>query len=652
MLGFCPSRCRPLWALAVCALSAGGALAQLAAPAAQASAAASTSAQAPAELISEAEFFNDLPVVLSVSRLAQRLDQAPGAVSVIDRDWIARSGARNVVDLLRLLPGFQTSQAFESVAPLAAYHGGFDAFSNRMQVLVDGRSVYSLYFIGSSAVGLQSVALEDIERIEVLRGSNSATFGARAMLGVVNIVTRAPADTPALRVGLVRGSGDVMDQSASVGQASAQGAWRLSVDGQGDEGLQGANGRWRLERANLRMDRWLGGGDELQVRTGALRIASGKGEVGSLEMRPTRFDNAYLQVDWHHSVSADQDWVVQASVTREGYIDRITAVPGWDINFDGQSQTHNISLTHTLRASPALRWAWGGEWRSERQDSPAFFGPDTPQRTDFARLFAHAEWHLDAQWLLNAGALAEHSSQSGDSLAPRLMLSWQPASGHTLRAGVSRAQRPPSRFEAAAQLNYPGLISIVPSGRVQPERLIASELGYRRDTPTLALDLRVFHEQIDGFIRQLNASDPRDYVNDEDFAVRGAEYQLHWQPWAGARLIWSQTYTEIGSQRDKTGTRWAAPNLASALVWMQRLPGAVDLSVSHQDSGTTTLLGSGMGSRVASTRTDLRLAKRLHWGRQRAELAWVLQNGGSALPDYDPAWRLPRRSFISLQFAL
>ena len=113
-----------------------------------------------------------MPIVLSVSRLPQRLDETPGAVTLLDRDMIRLSGARDVADLLRLVPGFQTSTSFETGAPLASYHGGFDGYSARIQVLVDGRSVYSPFLFGSSAPGLQTVALEDIERIEVLRGSN------------------------------------------------------------------------------------------------------------------------------------------------------------------------------------------------------------------------------------------------------------------------------------------------------------------------------------------------------------------------------------------------------------------------------------------------------------------------------------------------
>ena len=87
--------------------------------------------------VSERDFMNDIPVVLSVSRLAQPVDEAPGAVTILDRHFIRISGARDITDLLRLVPGFQTTTSFETDAPMASYHGRNDDWANRIQVLVD-----------------------------------------------------------------------------------------------------------------------------------------------------------------------------------------------------------------------------------------------------------------------------------------------------------------------------------------------------------------------------------------------------------------------------------------------------------------------------------------------------------------------------------
>ncbi len=123
--------------------------------------------------LSEADFLAELPVVLSASRLTQPLSEAPGAVTVIDRELIAASGAREIADLFRLVPGFQVSYA-GGANPVVTYHGLSGQFSRRMQVLVDGRSLYSPSFVGGVDWNHIGIAIEDIERIEVVRGTNTA----------------------------------------------------------------------------------------------------------------------------------------------------------------------------------------------------------------------------------------------------------------------------------------------------------------------------------------------------------------------------------------------------------------------------------------------------------------------------------------------
>ncbi|MDP2133098.1 MAG: Plug domain-containing protein [Sulfuritalea sp.] len=132
------------------------------------------SAALQAQEVSEKDYFDDLPVVLSVSRLAQPLHDVPGSVTVLDRETIRRSGAREVAEVLRLVPGFLFTSR-NGANPQASYHSGMDVFGSRMQVYVDGRSLYSSFLFGDTHIGLRGIILEDIERIEVLRGSNSAS---------------------------------------------------------------------------------------------------------------------------------------------------------------------------------------------------------------------------------------------------------------------------------------------------------------------------------------------------------------------------------------------------------------------------------------------------------------------------------------------
>jgi iron complex outermembrane receptor protein len=635
--------------------------------------------------VTEDDFLTDMPIVLSVSRLPQRLDETPGAVTILDRNMIRLSGARDVADLLRLVPGFQTSLSYEKSPPVASYHGGFDYYSNRMQVLVDGRSVYSPFFIGSAGAGLQTVALTDIERIEVLRGSNSAAYGARAFLGVINIVTRDTLDTLGMAAQLATGENGIQDVQARIGWGRGDARFRLSADRKQDNGLSGSNGFNQTQRLNFRADLHPDAQNDVQLRAGGLMIESGLGKATEIEnpLRSTPYDSSYWQLDWRRNLGVDQDVAVSLSHANESYrdiyplslrsvgiADSVTGLPLGipdSMAFDygsGRSGNDVVSVQHTFRQGSALRVVWGGEFRSERVTSHSLYNTDAAMVTDFTRLFANAEWRMAQNLVLNAGAMAEKSSVSGDSVAPRVMLNWHTTEGQTLRAGVSKAYRPPSAFEKYGNVRFVVndrllQISTLARGKVDPERVLVHELGYLGDFPRLGLnlDVRAFHEKITGFVRHehyslandtsLLPSNPWDYFNGEDFTIHGFEYQLKWQPWRGARFILNQAHTKIGSK--DVDIAMAAPKRATTLSFFQTLPGGLDLSLIHQDSGPMSQRGAGGKDDVGMTRTDLRLALPLRFGANRGEVALVVQNLGSPYLDFMPEFQFRRRAFVTLR---
>lgn len=655
-------------------------------------------AQTPGAL-SEKDFFEPMPIVLSVSRLPQRLDETPGAVTLIDRDMIRRSGARDVADLLRWVPGFQVSTSFQSGAPLVSYHSAFDMFSNRLQVLVDGRSVYSPYFIGSIGTGLQAVALQDIERIEVLRGANSAAFGSRAILGVINIVTRHTGETRGSQAALAIGGNGVRDAQARLGWGDDQSTYRLTLDRRGDDGLKFANDHNRINRVNFRADLRPRASDELSLRLGGHAINSGKGKPGNIDdaIRDSVFDASFAQLAWRTSLSPDEDFAISLSHSNERYADGFSyplhqnsairkllekagfpaaylanlsdeeysglllkfGIPStYFLSLSGESSSDQLTLQHTFRSGPATRVVWGGEFLGERVRSSALFDTDADLVNDFTRLFGNVEWKFAPHWLLNAGAMLEKSSVAGENLAPRLMLNWHVAAGQTLRAGISRSFRTPSAYEKFADVryrimpNYTMGPTTLASGQVSSETVLTRELGYLGDFPRwgLNLDVRVFHEQIQGFIRQLNLTLPRDYANDDNVGIRGLEYQAKFRPWAGAQMSLGQTITRIGAKFDDVNdqaTNWAAPTLASFVTLHQQLPGNVDLSLMHQNQGRAVLPSAGFGDQYAMSRTDLRLAKAMRWGSTRGELALVIQNLGLPYPDFRPEDFFERRAFVT-----
>src|SRR5574343_150775 len=177
----------------------------------------------------EGAYFSDLPVVASVSRLPQRLADAPTAVTVIDRDMIKASGVRDLSDVFRLVPGFQTYPHNTEPARVS-YHGLNDEdYSPRLQVLIDGRSMYSPLFGNGVNWATIPVALEDIERIEVVRGTNAVSYGSNAFLGVINIITLDPALVRGVSVSTNYGNQNVRDYSVRAGsRLGEQGNLRIT----------------------------------------------------------------------------------------------------------------------------------------------------------------------------------------------------------------------------------------------------------------------------------------------------------------------------------------------------------------------------------------------------------------------------------------
>ena len=617
-------------------------------------------------LPTEHDYLEDVPVVLSVSRLPQRPEEIPGAVTIIDRQMITASGARDVADLLRLVPGFRVSDSFESNAPQGSYHLSMQDYSNRLQVLIDGRSVYSSYLQGSTGPGLETVALEDIERIEVYRGSNSAAYGARAMLGSINIVTRDPLDTFGTLVKVTAGDRGIQDNLVRLGWGDDVHRFRLTGDTRNDAGLQGASGPVSVRRVNLRGDVQASSDDTVELRAGQTTQEAGVGFAGSDNAgnapRTRGIETGFLQVNWRRSLGADEDLSLQVSRTQEDVHDNFsyTPLPGLTVDFGGWSTNDSVTLQHTLRSSSTLRWVWGAELRRETVGSQPLYGTSTPYITDFARLFGNVEWRLQPNLLLNAGALAEYSSDAGNNMAPRVMLNWEVAPGHTLRAGYSDAFRPPSTYELHANVRYyyngtPADATDVATGGARSERVETRELGYLLQWPEagMDLDIRLFDEEAHDFIMSRSYSLPgsgndnlaNDFVNLGTFHVIGQELQLNWRPWPGGRIHY--TYTLLDDSQTQ-GSGQVSPYGTQGLMFMQAFPAGWSASLSYFQADASHFPGIDQDA-PAYRRTDLRVARALRLGGHPAEAAFVLQNWGGSYPDFFPSQMFVQQAFVTLR---
>ncbi|MCX8086753.1 MAG: TonB-dependent receptor [Rhodocyclaceae bacterium] len=602
------------------------------------------------EALSEQDFLRELPEVLTVTRLAQPLDEVPGAVTILDRETLRRSGARTVAEALRLVPGFIFLHKEGIGQPIATYHAEYEDFPRRLQVFIDGRSVYSSLATGTATHGMLGVVIEDIERIEVLRGSNSAAYGANAFLGVVNVVTRHAADTQGGLVRVEGGEAGLAEGVARVGWGKTAASWRLSASKRRDGGFPGLNDGFDLEQAHLRGDLIPSGQDELQATAGYVRHGWHTHGLA----REEGWSNVYARLGWKRQLDRQAEFRAHALYDEERYENYF---PRW--RADGTARRLELEASHSFAPVQGVRLVWGGQYRHEEVTSPDLFASRPEQRFDWWRFFANAEWKPHPRWVVNAGALWEHHSIVGARLAPRLMINHHLSEDHTLRAGATTAYRMPTLFELRADWrNENGVPQVLASGKARPEVVDVLELGYLGQIRPLGLviDVRRFQESAKDLLRFQRPCPgcPNDFVNKDPSLQNGWEVGLRWQPTSETQFLVNYTVLHLLPAADNTNATSSlrAPNHIATIAWFQRLPQELELSLIY------TALGRHYWVRPADMipawqQTDLRLARKFRLGATRAEAALFVRAIDGGHIDYAlrglPPIELNRRAALSLR---
>lgn len=597
-------------------------------------------------LLSEQEFLAELPVVLTATRLAQPQAEAPAAVTIIDRQMIDASGARNLSEVFRLVPGFNVG--FESGhRHVVGYHGLADEYSRRLQVLIDGRSVYLPSFGGVSWSDLP-IALDDIERIEVIRGPNAVTYGANSFLAIINITTRHSA---AERGGYLRataGSNDIRDGVLRMAGGDGDVSYRLTTGYQQDDGYAQRNDSRRITYMNGRMDARPGIQDDVEFQFGYNEGPRGRGKYGDILdlVRDQEITSRFQQIRWRHRQDSGDEVAVQLYYNHHESDEQLLSLPiplfgGYRIpvNYDIKSERYDAEAQHTVGLGESLRLVWGAGARLDLVEWPGFLGSTEPLEHRYYRLFANLEWRVMQRLVLNAGAMAENSEITGSDLSPRLAANYQIIPGHTLRAGVSSATRQPVLIEEKGNARFcldPSCTlfnqSFYSSGNLDPERILSNELGYiGRLLPTLTLDLRLFRDQVtklitgfDGFYADSLDNEAIDFRNRDKAMITGSELQFHWQPERNTRVIFGYANVRIESNNLDAAYSQSAPRNSVSLLGLHELGDRLLASAAFYYQDEMQYLNEHPIGVLR--RLDLRLAQRFRLSDGQGEAAIVLQN--------------------------
>lgn len=591
--------------------------------------------------LSEGDFLAEMPLVLTVSRLAQPISEAPAAVTVIDRQMIRDSGAWDLAEVFRLVPGMYVAYnagQLHSVTHVVSYHGMADAFARRMQVLIDGRSVYTPLYGGVQWSDIP-LMLDDIERIEVIRGPNSASYGANSFLGIINIITRHPAEQQGSYLTASGGDGR-NDGMVRHGGTSGDLSYRFSAGFRNDAGLDS-----RADGKNMRQFTWRGdyrinAGDSLEFQLGYNGGDQDVGSPSSLNSNPPRnkaVANRFELLNWRRDVSASEQISVKFYHNYERASDQfVLAVAPVTVANDLEAQRYDLEAQHVFSPRQDLRLVWGGGIRLDQVNSPLYLGTAATRSFRLARLFGNLEWRARPELLFNLGAMVENNDFTGTDTTPRMALNYHLAPRHTLRASVSQATRTPTMIEQEANLRIVigNLVSqkLLSQGGLLPERITSREFGYVGEIGRFSLDAKLYHDNIDDLIGQYQYPYALDYKgsangfrNLDSAEVEGLEGQLQYRPDSSTRLVLGFARTIIGSKGGDQAYSRSMPYTSANMMASHRFGQGWSGSLSYYQVGAVAAMGEGVPVEL-SRRWDGRVSREFRFGQNRAELALVVQN--------------------------
>jgi iron complex outermembrane receptor protein len=619
------------------------------------------------ELVSEAEYFSEQPVVLSASRLSQPVNRAPAAVTVITREMIEASGFRHLVDVLRLVPGFVVGWSGGNT-PAATYLGLADALPKWMQIMVDGRSVYNPAYGQTYWRGIP-LLLDDIDRIEVVRGPNAANDGLNSMLGTVHIFTRHSALTLGGMAEVAAGEESFREMNLRYGGEAGNGSWRLGLLGRQDE-------RHGVERdhatdlqLSFRADYQPTRRDELMLQMGFSKGFWLGTNVAQLwdDHQEADFRGGHANLQWHRSLSQGRGWSLQLHHSYEQNKEPSPLPYPLDpLDGDFRISGSALQFTYLDQSRADLRTNLSGEYRLNRLRLPSLLGRDDYVEDSILRLSGAVEYSPSPEWVLHAAAMLEHHSDTDSTyLSPRLALNWLPSEAHAFRLGYSRGLSALSLYanNTDIKLTIGGVLydqDTLSTCTLDPEQIESVELGYLFSKPEwhLNLDVRAFRNRISDILatEDIPFPDPdgetQTYVNKWGATQRGLEYQLKWHPGPESWLTLSQSWVTRDSDNTKNNNHVVSiPPQTLSLLASHRI-GGIDVSLGYYRIGETFWIG-GLREKLSKyNRLDLRLAKKWKVGGDRIEVALVFQSLlGDEFESFDAyeQQHFERRGYLSLK---
>ncbi len=453
--------------------------------------------------------------VSSVSKKVQKISEAAAAIFVISNQDIRRSGATSIPEVLRLAPGIDVAKIDGNKWAITSR--GFNGrYSNKLLVLIDGRSVYSP-FVSGVDWDIQDTLLEDIEKIEVIRGSGASLWGANAVNGVINIITKKAEDSQGSYLSTGTGTKErlfgAIRYGGKINDDTYYRVYAKYFERENNAGLNNefVNDDWRATRGGFRLDWNPFANDKLTLQGDVYETVSGQSisspDLATLSNQLIHADEetvgGNLLLNWTHKISNDNQ------TTFKAYYDATYSEVFW---IDKGYYSLDIHFQHNLTLFDDHQFIWGLGYRfiSDSIEGSYLITPYTnKEKSHLFSFFLQDEISLiNNELTLILGSKFEHNDFSGFEIQPNARLIWNPSENQTVWASVSRSVRTSSRSERGLRFNQsfinppelpaPAVVSIIGGIGDSSEKVISYEFGYRFiPNNDWSVDLALFYNTYD-----------------------------------------------------------------------------------------------------------------------------------------------------------
>jgi iron complex outermembrane receptor protein len=577
--------------------------------------------------------------VTEVLKEATDAFRTPAAVSVLTRQDIARSGATTIPDLLRLVPGVEVAQISSNKWAIGIR--GFEGLlSKSVLVLIDGRSVYTPLFAGVYWE-MQDTLIEDIERIEVIRGPGGTIWGANAINGVINIVTRSARDTRGILVTAAAGNVERGELGVRYGAGTDTFSYRLWGKGFKRAAQFHADDvnfdDWGKVQAGLRADWSPTLRDDIAVSAAGYGSHAGSRLAISTFSPPAlvniernaELSGQHVNVAWRHALPSGADLQVRA------YFDRTDRE---DLNYRETRNTFDFDFIHHF-SSHRNDITWGAGFRKSPsrfyQTVPnVIFTPAEETYSIYSAFAQNTVYLLGNRLTAIVGSKFEHNSYSGFELQPSARVSWTPSDQYTVWGAVTRAVRTPSRieegfqFSAFASPSGPLYLRLIGDSQFDPERLIGYELGFRAYLRGRGfVGINAFYNRYDNLLSVENRPPepesspepphlilPLFFRNGIEAQTKGIEIASLWEIGSWWRVSPSYSYLHLNASRDPNSNDASTvgqlegdtPRHKWVVKSIHTLPRDINLDLTYR------YMSAIPNQRIPSYSTgDIRIAKRI-----------------------------------------